>query len=105
MPHKSRKHIQSRLARLNVRLGMLRAFESNGSLTDEPTTFPTYTQAKKALKAIPRNVREMYEKSMRLTVKKEEQKVEETRKELRASDVPSQRVANKKAERKARKAG
>jgi hypothetical protein len=100
---KSRKHIQSRLECLNARLGMIRAFQSNGKETADPTTYPTYTQAKKVLKAIPRNVREMYEKSIRLTDKKQTDQVEKKRKDLRATEVPSERHASKKAQREDRK--
>lgn len=98
-----RKHIASRLAKLNERLGRISAtFLPNDN--GQPRTYPTYTQAKKALKAIPRNIREAYEKSIRGETKKQIETVEQKRVDLRASDTPSERVAGKKAAKKAKKA-
>lgn len=94
--------IKSRLERLNIRLGRIRQFNEPNH-TGEPDTHRTYTAAKKALKAIPRGVREGYEKSIRAETTKQVDTVEQRRKDLRATDIPSERVAAKKTERRERK--
>lgn len=94
--------IRGRLARLNVRLGQIRKFNEPDH-DGKPDTHITYTAAKKALKAIPRAVREGYEKSLRQVSAKQVDDVERQRKALRATEIPSERVASKKAERETRK--
>ena len=95
--------IQSRLARLNIRLGQIIQFADPLKDDGKPRTYPTYTQAKKALKLIPRNIREAYEKSIRGETKTQKETVEQKRVELRATDIPSERHASKKSERKAKR--
>lgn len=106
MPKDRGERIRSRLARLNIRLGQITQYQYAGTsmATDgAPATYPTYTQAKKALKAIPREIREGYERTIRKETTDQKNNVERQRVALRSTDIPSERQATKKSEREERK--
>lgn len=57
--------IRARRDRLNDRLKKLIPYCEVTTVNIPTPPYPTLTQAKKAMKAIPRNIRESYEKSLR----------------------------------------
>lgn len=98
--------IRSRLERLNARLGQIMQYATGGTDNQHdgsPMHHNTYTKAKKHLKSIPREIREGYEKTIRTETKNQLKDIERKRKALRATDIPSERVASKKAQKEERK--
>ena len=101
-----RSHITGRLSRLNARLIAMIPFISAQTQVGVPTPpYPTYTQAKKALKAIPRNIRESYEKSIRTQTKNQVDDIEHKRKEARGTPAEVEKTVSKKQRRESRKEG
>lgn len=109
----ARRNTHSRLAALNARLTVLLHYAVNGHNLEEARRLskqntalalhPTYTQAHKALKAIPREHREAYQRDVLAEAKAQRTSVERQRRALRSTDTPSETVAAKKNRKQAKR--
>lgn len=108
-------HRKQRLGNANARYAVLMLYMGGNDLAfsranaqrevreGRVAQFPTYTQAHKALKLIPREVRERYEREVRGEARKLVESVERQRKALRSTDIPSQQNADKKSRKQAKR--
>lgn len=107
MSHKNRQQKESRLQYLNARATLLHEYQMNGgdlaaARTAHPrlraegnaVNYPTITQAEKFIKAIPREVRERYEREVRAEQRIESDKLE---------SLPSTQKASAKSRKKAKR--
>lgn len=107
---------RNRLDRLNTRITTLRIYIANGhdlklarqdaaKVQREGNGYsaPTYTQAYKFLKSIPREERVAYEREINAEGKALVASVERQRKALRSTDIPSNTVAEKKNRKQAKR--
>lgn len=107
---------RNRLKRLNERLTTLRIYAANGqdleaarvdakrvTQAGNAEAYPTYTQAYKVLKTIPREVREAYNAAVYKDEHGERDKLERQRRALRSTDIPSQNKASSKSRKQAKR--
>ena len=112
MSHKSNRKLQN----LNARIALLTVYAAGNDLHTARDTavrevadgrikqFPTYTQARKFLKTIPREVRERYEKEIRAEHNEAAALLEKQRVALRSTNIPTENHVER-ARRKDRKKG